>query len=59
MKPSDSNITLRVYIDHSVIEAYAQGGRAVITSRTYPMMTRSVRRYCKSIENAEIMENSA
>ena len=36
MKPSDSNITLRVYIDHSVIEAYAQGGRAVITSRTYP-----------------------
>ena len=59
MKPSDSNITLRVYIDHSVIEAYAQGGRAVITSRTYPTMTRSVRRYCKSIENAEIMENSA
>ena len=36
MKPGDTNITLRVFVDHSVIEAYAQGGRGVITSRTYP-----------------------
>ena len=36
MKPGDTNITLRVFVDHSVIETYAQGGRGVVTSRTYP-----------------------
>ena len=35
-KPSDANVTLRVFVDHSVVESYAQGGRAVATARTYP-----------------------
>jgi sucrose-6-phosphate hydrolase SacC (GH32 family) len=36
MKPSDRNVTLRMFVDHSVIESYAQGGRAVVTQRGYP-----------------------
>eukprot|EP01050_Picozoa_sp_SAG11_P011698 SAG11_NODE_1256_length_5374_cov_5.627627_7_plen_108_part_00 len=36
MKPSDENVTLRMFVDHSVVEAYAQGGRAVVTQRGYP-----------------------
>ncbi|GMJ06136.1 VACUOLAR INVERTASE, vacuolar invertase 2, fructosidase 4 [Hibiscus trionum] len=30
------NLSLRVLVDHSIIESFAQGGRTVITSRTYP-----------------------
>ena len=33
---TDTNVTLRVYVDHSVLETYAQGGRGVVTSRMYP-----------------------
>jgi beta-fructofuranosidase len=36
LKPSDTNVTLRIFVDHSVIESYAQGGRAVVTQRSYP-----------------------
>eukprot|EP01052_Picozoa_sp_SAG31_P022933 SAG31_NODE_1852_length_7072_cov_12.649792_1_plen_652_part_00 len=36
LKPTDTNVTLRIFVDHSVIESYAQGGRGVITERTYP-----------------------
>ena len=27
----------QVFVDHSVIECYAAGGRAVVTERTYPL----------------------
>ncbi|XVF13325.1 hypothetical protein REPUB_Repub08aG0199000 [Reevesia pubescens] len=30
------NISLRILVDHSIIESFAQGGRSVITSRVYP-----------------------
>lgn len=30
------NLTLRILVDHSIIEGFAQGGRTVITSRVYP-----------------------
>ncbi|KAE8658492.1 Acid beta-fructofuranosidase [Hibiscus syriacus] len=30
------NLSLRILVDHSIIESYAQGGRTVITSRVYP-----------------------
>ncbi|XP_039037703.1 acid beta-fructofuranosidase-like [Hibiscus syriacus] len=31
------NLSLRILVDHSIIESYGQGGRTVITSRVYPM----------------------
>ncbi|KAL4383241.1 hypothetical protein GQ457_15G010360 [Hibiscus cannabinus] len=30
------NLSLRVLVDHSIIESFAQGGRTVIASRVYP-----------------------
>ncbi|XVE57711.1 hypothetical protein DITRI_Ditri04bG0111300 [Diplodiscus trichospermus] len=30
------NLSLRILVDHSIIESFAQGGRTVITSRVYP-----------------------
>ena len=33
---TDTNITLRCFVDHSVIEAYSMDGRAAISARTYP-----------------------
>lgn len=36
VKQSDRNLTLSVYVDHSIVEAYAQHGRGVATTRTYP-----------------------
>ena len=36
VKPADTNVTLRVFVDHSVLETYAQGGRGVVTDRMYP-----------------------
>ena len=30
-------LSLDVYSDHSIIEAFAQGGRAAVTSRVYPV----------------------
>ncbi|OAE25635.1 hypothetical protein AXG93_4604s1040 [Marchantia polymorpha subsp. ruderalis] len=35
---SDQYLTLRTLVDHSIVETFAQGGRAVITSRVYPTM---------------------
>ncbi|MBA0756163.1 hypothetical protein Gogos_022055 [Gossypium gossypioides] len=32
----DENLSLRVLVDHSIVESFAQGGRTVITSRIYP-----------------------
>lgn len=36
IKANETNVTLRVFVDHSVLETYAQGGRGVVTSRMYP-----------------------
>ncbi|KAL2606522.1 hypothetical protein GLYMA_09G231500v4 [Glycine max] len=33
---SDEKLSMRVLVDHSIIESFAQGGRTVITSRVYP-----------------------
>ncbi|KAL1324805.1 acid beta-fructofuranosidase 1, vacuolar [Arachis ipaensis] len=33
---SDEKLSLRVLVDHSIIESFAQGGRTVISSRVYP-----------------------
>ncbi|KAK8621895.1 hypothetical protein V6N13_097523 [Hibiscus sabdariffa] len=30
------NLSLRILVDHSIIESFAQGGRTVVTSRVYP-----------------------
>ncbi|XP_076906119.1 beta-fructofuranosidase, soluble isoenzyme I-like [Bidens hawaiensis] len=29
-------LTMRILVDHSIVEAFAQGGRTVVTSRVYP-----------------------
>ncbi|KAJ7516948.1 hypothetical protein O6H91_21G005800 [Diphasiastrum complanatum] len=34
--PTENSLSLRVIVDHSVVETFAQGGRACITSRVYP-----------------------
>jgi hypothetical protein len=34
--PKDGSLPLRVLLDHSVIEAFAGGGRAAVTRRVYP-----------------------
>ncbi|WVZ03319.1 hypothetical protein V8G54_024125 [Vigna mungo] len=33
---SDERLSMRILVDHSVIESFAQGGRTVISSRVYP-----------------------
>ncbi|KAL4340691.1 hypothetical protein GQ457_08G026670 [Hibiscus cannabinus] len=33
------NLSLRILVDHSIIESFAQGGRTVVTSRVYPTET--------------------
>ncbi|GAB2249949.1 hypothetical protein Droror1_Dr00013308 [Drosera rotundifolia] len=32
----DENFSLRILVDHSIVEAFGQGGRTLITSRIYP-----------------------
>ncbi|KAG0586412.1 hypothetical protein KC19_2G088700 [Ceratodon purpureus] len=32
----DQALSLRVLVDHSIVESFAQGGRTVVTSRVYP-----------------------
>nr|XP_023877030.1 acid beta-fructofuranosidase 1, vacuolar-like [Quercus suber]POE80368.1 beta-fructofuranosidase, soluble isoenzyme i [Quercus suber] len=32
----DEKFSMRVLVDHSIVESFAQGGRTVITSRVYP-----------------------
>lgn len=41
MPLSTAGNKLQVFIDHSVIEIYANGGRAVLTSRVYPSLADS------------------
>ncbi|XP_065195328.1 uncharacterized protein LOC135826656 [Sycon ciliatum] len=36
MKPSDKELTLRVFVDHSMVEAIAQSGRSCVTAHVYP-----------------------
>ncbi|MED6220261.1 Beta-fructofuranosidase, soluble isoenzyme I [Stylosanthes scabra] len=33
---SDEKLSMRLLVDHSIIESFAQGGRTVISSRVYP-----------------------
>ncbi|KAK7322445.1 hypothetical protein VNO77_25825 [Canavalia gladiata] len=33
---SDEKLSMRVLVDHSIIESFGQGGRTVITARVYP-----------------------
>lgn len=35
---SDTGLSLRVIVDHSIVETFAQGGRTVTTSRVYPKL---------------------
>ncbi|KAL2962291.1 hypothetical protein AAZX31_17G134000 [Glycine max] len=32
----DEKFSLRILVDHSIVESFAQGGRTVVTSRVYP-----------------------
>lgn len=32
----DESFSMRLLVDHSIVESFAQGGRTVITSRVYP-----------------------
>ena len=34
LTPADTSVELLVFVDHSVVECYAGGGRAVVTTRT-------------------------
>ncbi|MCO5589007.1 hypothetical protein L7F22_042971 [Adiantum nelumboides] len=36
IKEEEEQLDLRILVDHSIIETFAQGGRTVITSRVYP-----------------------
>ena len=36
LKPGETNITLRVLVDYSVVEAFAMKGRGSMTRRVYP-----------------------
>eukprot|EP01050_Picozoa_sp_SAG11_P001794 SAG11_NODE_83_length_17378_cov_5.388622_9_plen_217_part_00 len=37
--PSTQRVSLRILVDRSVVEAFAQGGRGVVTHRVYPTKT--------------------
>ncbi|XP_024537264.1 acid beta-fructofuranosidase [Selaginella moellendorffii] len=36
--PTEDSLSLRVIVDHSIVETFVQGGRACITSRVYPTL---------------------
>lgn len=36
VKPDQRSLSLRVLVDHSIVESFAEGGRTCITSRSYP-----------------------
>eukprot|EP00253_Pinus_taeda_P003097 PITA_03097 len=38
VKPHQRSLSLRVLVDHSIVESFAEGGKTCITSRSYPMM---------------------
>ncbi|XP_054822932.1 acid beta-fructofuranosidase-like isoform X1 [Prosopis cineraria] len=33
---NDEKLSVRILVDHSIVESFAQGGRTVVTSRVYP-----------------------
>eukprot|EP00897_Mesotaenium_endlicherianum_P010588 jgi/Mesen1/9558/ME000640S08900 len=35
--PSEDSLSLRILVDHSIVESFAQGGRTCITGRSYPI----------------------
>jgi beta-fructofuranosidase len=35
LKKEETMVTVRVFVDHSIVEAFAQGGRSAITARIY------------------------
>jgi len=37
LKASDTQVELRCFVDHSVIEAYGFGGRTAVSARSYPL----------------------
>ena len=37
LKQNETSVTLRCFIDHSVLEAFGTDGRSAITARTYPL----------------------
>ncbi|KAL8135268.1 hypothetical protein AgCh_010073 [Apium graveolens] len=41
----DEKLSMRILVDHSIVESFGQGGRRVITSRIYP--TRAINRAAK------------
>jgi beta-fructofuranosidase len=36
--PEEQELSLRILVDHSIVETFVQGGRFAITSRVYPTM---------------------
>lgn len=38
VKPHQRSLSLRVLVDHSIVESFAEGGRTCITSRSYPTL---------------------
>lgn len=36
MKPGEATVRLHVFVDHSIVELFVQGGRASVTARVYP-----------------------
>lgn len=36
VQPHQKSLSLRVLVDHSIVESFAEGGRTCITSRSYP-----------------------
>jgi sucrose-6-phosphate hydrolase SacC (GH32 family) len=36
--PGEENVTLRVFVDKSIIEVFAMGGRTAVTGRVYPTL---------------------
>ncbi|CAM6106224.1 unnamed protein product [Calypogeia fissa] len=36
--PSENTLSLRILVDHSIVETFVQGGRLAITSRVYPTL---------------------
>ncbi|CAM6128777.1 unnamed protein product [Calypogeia fissa] len=34
--PTETELTMRVLVDHSIVETFVQGGRQAVTSRVYP-----------------------
>jgi hypothetical protein len=41
LRASESSVHLHVFVDKSIIEAFGQGGRAVLTTRVYPTLDAS------------------